>query len=118
MEKQERRMFIGSKGQPSTVLRSKKGEPEDEARTRLSEKGWNLDAPHIFTANEDGTGEFRTTDPKIKKPRKPSVDKTPADKEPEEAPSTSEVPVPDLVTEVKATDKSKDDKSDDKSFDL
>lgn len=43
-----RRLFIGSKGQPSAVLRSKKDEPEEDARKRLAESGWNMDAPHTL----------------------------------------------------------------------
>lgn len=65
-----RRLFIGSKGQPSAVLRSKKDEPEEDARKRLAESGWNMDAPHTFKTNEDTTGEFRVTDPKPPRKRK------------------------------------------------
>jgi len=70
MAETERRMFIGQKGSPSAVLRSKRGEPEEDARTRLTGKGWDMEAPHDFKSLEDGTGEFRVTDPKPPRKRK------------------------------------------------
>lgn len=76
----KRRMFIGSKGQPSAVLRSKKNESEDDARSRLTEKGWNMDAPHEFNkvteGKSEGTGEFRVTDPKPPRKRKKKAAKS------------------------------------------
>lgn len=76
-EENTRRMFIGSKGQPSAVLRSKKNESEEDARKRLTEKGWNMDAPHTFEKITDGkhadTGVFKVTDEKPKRKRKPKA---------------------------------------------
>lgn len=95
MEETKRRMFIGSKGQPSAVLRSKKNEPEEDARKRLTEAGWNMDAPHAFSkiteGDHAGTGVFKVTDPKPKKKRnrksKAKVDEeAPKEEKPEDAP--------------------------------
>jgi len=75
-EQAKRRMFIGSKGQPSAVLRTRKGEGEEAGKKRLTESGWNMDAPHTFTENEDTTGVFRVTDPKPPRKRKRKANKS------------------------------------------
>jgi len=67
----KRRMFIGSKGQESAVLRTKKNEGEEKGRERLIESGWNMDAPNKFSANEDTTGVFKVTDAKPPRRRRP-----------------------------------------------
>jgi hypothetical protein len=87
----ERRLFIGSKGQRSAVLRSKKGISEEDAKSQLLEKGWNMDAPHDFTSNEDGTGVFKATDKKPKK-RKNKAKAIPDDSKDS---SDTEDPMPD-----------------------
>lgn len=122
-EENKRRMFIGSKGQPSAVLRSKKNESEEDARSRLTEKGWNMDAPHTFEKIEDGkhagTGVFKVSDPKPKRKRKrkskadgekPEADKAAATeekKEPEDENKSGDSKESDddkIVTESNASD--------------
>ena len=73
-EENKRRMFIGSKGQESAVLRTKKGESEEDGRKRITAAGWNMDAPHAYSkiteGEHAGTGKFEVTDPKQPRKRK------------------------------------------------
>ena len=80
MEENKRRLFISGAGHPSAVLRAKKDETEEQARKRLTDKGWNMEAPHSF---DDEKKEFRATDPKIRKRKKSKAPS--ANQEPEEA---------------------------------
>lgn len=109
MEENKRRMFIGSKGQPSAVLRSKKDESEDDARKRLTEKGWNMEAPHVFSKKTEGdsagTGEFRVTDPKPPRKRKKKAKTADDSEKPEEV-------KPDAETKDSDDDKKSDEKED------
>lgn len=101
-----RRVFTNKQGHRSGVLRSKRGESEQDGKARLEKKGWNMDAPHKFTENEDGTGTFRITDKKNRK-RKPKA--PPAEKS-EDAPAKEETSTDDAPTEKK-------DDSDEKTAD-
>ena len=89
----QRRLFIGEKGQSSSILRSKKGESESDARNRMKDRGWKMEGvPHTFTQNEDGTGVFTATDPKPKRVRKrknkPETPETPSTDEPKDKEAT------------------------------
>ena len=124
-EENKRRMFIGSKGQSSAVLRSKRDESEEDARKRLTESGWNMDAPHAFSkvteGDHSGTGKFEVTDPKPPRKRKRKA-KTPSEVKEDAPAEDSPVKTDDAKVETPepATDDNKSGdskKSDEKKTD-
>lgn len=95
-EENKRRLFISGAGHPSGVLRAKKDETEEDARARLTEKGWNMEAPHSF---DDDKKEFRVTDKKVRKRKA-------------KKPAAAEEGKPEDKAGVDAAEKSLEDKAD------